>query len=97
MSNDLQEIFIHETITNYIKWQYLSIIYWINLRTNKCNNKKQMFLLDDKLYTLLFGYVIIVNKATHININTNRINCISASDTNTSNEPTLAGINYYYL
>ncbi len=70
-----------------------------NININNCNYKKRMFLFNNKLFTLLFGCVIILNKAIHININANRINCISSSHNNTrisisqsTNEPTHAPI-----
>ncbi len=87
VSNELQlEIFINAT-TKYIKWQNLSMEHWINLHSNNYSYKKQMFLLNDKLYTLLFGCVITAKKPTHININMNKnkINCIPSFKNITSN------------
>ncbi len=65
-------IFVYETLDN--------------LQSNDCNYKKQMFLFSYKLFTLLFGCVIIMNKPTHINPKVNRINCIPSSN----NTPTVS-------
>ncbi len=73
---ELQKIFIHETMTKYIKWQYLVMKHYINVHSINCNYGKQMFLLNDKLYKLLF--VIIVSKPRQINLNINMINCIAS-------------------
>ncbi len=83
LSNELDEIFIHVTMTR----QYLAMEHYINLHSNNCDYKKQMFLLNDKLYTLLFVCVIIVNEPRHINININinMINFIASFNNITSN------------
>ncbi len=63
----------------------LSMEHWVNLPSNNGNYKKQMFLLNDKLYTLSFVCVIIVNKSTLKNINTNRIYRIASFNNITTN------------
>ncbi len=65
----------------------MAIFVYGTLLSNNCIYEKQMFLFNDNLYTLLFRCVIIVNPEIHININANRINCISSSDNNTPNTP----------
>ncbi len=59
--------------------------HWINLPSNNCNYKKQMFLLNDKLYTLSCVCVIIVNKPRLKNININRIYRIASFNNITTN------------
>ncbi len=55
--------------------------HYINLHSNNCDDNKQIFLLSDKLYTLLFVCVIILNEPRHINM----INCIASFNNITTN------------
>ncbi len=84
----------NSTMIKYIKWKHLSMEHWIDLHSNNYSYKKQMFLLNDKLYSLLFGYEITSKKPTYINININKnnINCLPSFQNITANalitEPT---------